>query len=273
MSVHYTSGYVAASPLPMTHARILWEALTVEAVTSSGEADGHPADRVIVPDTSTWWLSTTGDAERTITLDFGALRDVDAVGIAGHNCGGQAVLIEGATDVGLTTWETFDGIAPQDDSTILSLGGPAEYYGIRITVDVLDVDVATKISVIYAGVALVMPVRGYGDLGPIDLGMDVDINTHRTESGQLAGRFINFTGARGSLLWTHLTEAWVRLTLLPFLKTAIRLPFFIATRPSAYPTDCAFAWTIKNVIPQRMKMKTYMSVQMEVHAHVPSTLF
>lgn len=273
MSVYFTAGYEAATALPLAHPRILWRSWSVDTIVSSGDAEGHPADRVVVPDTSTWWQSTTGDLERTLTLDFGVLRLVDAVGLGRHNCGGQEVLIEGATDAGLTTWTTLDTLEPEDDSSILALVTPDSYYGIRITITVGDADVATEIGVVYAGVALVIPVRGYGDLGPIDLGMDVDVNTYRTETGQLAGRFVDYTGLRGSILFTHLTEAWVRVSLIPFLKFAITKPFFIATRPSAYPTDCAFAWTTKNVIPQRMKMKTYMSVQMEVHAHAPSSLF
>lgn len=272
MSVFYSAGYEAGSPLPMTHARILWASWEATA-TSSGAADGHPANRVLVPDTSTWWASTTGGASRTLTLDFGASRAIDAVGIARHNLGGQAVLIEGAADVGLSTWVTLADLDPADDSTLLALFASGNYYGIRITITVVDTAEASEIGVVYAGSALVMPVRGYGDLGPVDLGMDVQVSSYRTESGQLAGRFVEYTGLTSSLAFTHLPETWVRSSLLPFIKSAITTPFFVATRPSAYPTDCAFAWTTRNVIPQRMKMKNFMSVQMEINAHAPVTLF
>lgn len=272
MSVFYTAGYEAGTPLPLTHARILWNPL-LATVASSGAAAGHPANRVVVPDTSTWWLSTTGAATRTLTLDFGALRSVDAVGLAGHNLGGQALLIEGATNVGLTTWTTLADLDLLDDSTILALVASGNYYGIRLTATVVNTAEATKISVVYAGSALVMPVRGYNDLGPIDLGMEVGINTYRTETGQIAGRFVDYAGLMGNLSFTHLPEPWVRATLIPFLKSAITTPFFVATRPSGYPDDCAYAWTTENVIPQRMRLKNYMSIQMKVHAHAPVSLF
>ena len=135
------------------------------------------------------------------------------------------------------------------------------------------VDEATKISVVYAGAALVMPVRGYNDLGPIDLGMEVGINTYRTETGQIAGRFVDYAGLMGNLSFNHLPKPWVRSTLIPLLKKVITTPFFVATRPSGYPDDCAYAWTTENVIPQRMRLKNYMSVQMKVHAHAPVSLF
>lgn len=273
MSVFYEPGYESGSAYPMTHPRILWNPLEATA-TSSGAADGHPVDRVLVPDTSTWWQSTTGAAGRTVTLDFGSTpRTVDAIGIAGHNIGGDALLIEGATDDALTTWETLADLDPADDSTILSLVESGSYYGIRITITTLTTSKASKISVLYAGQALVMPVRGYVNLGPIDLGMDVEITSYRTESGQLAGRFIEYTGLRGSLTFTHLPEGWVRSTLMPFLKKSILTPFFIANRPQGYAADCAFAWSAKNVIPQRMGMKNFMSVKMDVDAHAPVSLF
>lgn len=273
MSVSYSAGYESGSAYPMTHPRILWNALAA-TVTSSGEADGHPADRVIIPDTSTWWESTTGATTRTLTLDLGAAHTVDAIGIARHNLGGQAVLIEGATDLALTTWVTLADLDPADDSTLLALVTPgASKYGIRISVTVVDDEVATEIGVVYAGQALVMPVRGYQALGPIDLGMEVGISSYRTESGQLAGRFIEYAGLSGNLMFTHLPEPWVRSSLLPFIKEAITTPFFIATRPQGYADDCAFAWTMGNVIPRRMGLKNFMSVQMEVNAHAPVSLF
>lgn len=273
MSVTYTAGYAAASAFSMDHARILWDALAFTAITSSGAADGHPADRVAVPDTSTWWESTVGSTARTLTMNFGALRAVDSVGIAGHNLGGDTIVIQGATNVGLTTWTTLATLTPSDDSSLLALFASANIYGIRFNITAASAAISTIISSVYAGVSLVMPVRGYGDLGPIDLGMEVGITSYRSETGQLAGRFVEYTGLTGNLMFTHLREPWVRSSLIPFIKRAITRPFFIATRPASYPTDCAYAWTVKNVIPQRMKMKNFMSVQMEVHAHAPNSLF
>lgn len=272
MSVTYTAGYAAASPQPMTHARILWKSWAFTA-TSSGAATDHPADRVGVPDTASWWLSTTGAADRTLTLSFGALQTVDAVGLAGHNLGGDTVLLEGATNAGLTTWVTLATLTPVDDSSLLSLFASQNLYGVRIKTTVSDVDTATKISVAYVGQALAMPVPGYRSLGPVDLNMEVGINTYRTENGQLAGRFVQFVGLRGQLVFEHLAEAWVRSTFMTVLKGMVTKPFFLACRPSGYADDCSFAWTTKNVLPERSGPKTYMKVQMEVNAHAPSSLF
>lgn len=270
MSVHYTAGYASAAPLSMDHSRILWSPW-VATPSSNGDAVGHPVSRVVVPDTSTWWETTV--AVPVLTLAFGALRSVEAVGLAGHNLTGRTVLIEGATNVGLTTWTSLITVNPTDDSTILALFAAGNYYGIRITITGGGLGILTRIAVAYTGTVLTMPTRGYNDLGPVDLGMDVSINTYRTETGQIAGRFISYTGLMGNLSYTHLPEPWVRSTLLPFLKSAITIPFFIATRPAGYPKDCAYAWTTDNVIPQRMRLKNYMSIQMKVNAHAPASLF
>lgn len=272
MSVTYTAGYASASPQPMTHARILWTSWGFTA-SSSGAAEDFPADRVASPDTASWWQSTTGSASRTLTLAFGALRAVDAVGLAGHNLGGSTVVVQGATNVGLTTWVTLATLNPANDSTLLALFASQNLYAVRLQVTAPVVDTATRISVAYAGQALAMPVPGYTNLGPVDLNMDVGLTTYRSENGQLAGRFIEYTGLRGKFLFDHLLESWVRSTFMTVLKRMITRPFFIACRPSGYPDDCSFAWTTKNVIPERTGRKNFMRVQMEVNAHAPSSLF
>jgi hypothetical protein len=208
-----------------------------------------------------------------LTIDFGEARAVDAVGLAGHNLGGSVVTIGGATDPGLTTWVELTEVTPTDDATLLALFSAQTLYAVRIEVVPAVEVVATKISVAYAGQALAMPVPGYRSLGPVDLGMDVITNTYRTENGQLAGRFIHYTGLRGSVVFSHLPESWVRQVLMPVIKEMIRKPFFLANRPSGYPDDCSFAWTSQVVIPTRSGPKSYMQVQMEVNAHAPSSLF
>lgn len=242
------------------------------SVQASSSLTGRNLNRLGVPDTSTFG-TVEGTGVRSFLLSFDAARLVDAVGIAGHNLGGFQVRIWGYTDAGLTTSVLLTSVVPEDDSTILALFAVQSLHGIRIDVDGLVFPGPTKISVVYAGSALVVPVRGYNDLGPIDLGMEVGINTYRTETGQIAGRFVDYAGLSGNLTFTHLPEPWVRSTLLPFLKKAVTTPFFVATRPDGYPEDCAYAWTTENVIPQRMRLKNYMSVSMKVHAHAPVSLF
>jgi len=273
MGVRYTAGYAAAAEYPLNHPRILWDPVAVSAVTSSGAAAGQPADRVLTPETSTWWESTVGGAVRTLTLDFGAAKAVDAVGVAGHNFGGDLILVEAATNIGLTTWTALDTFTPTDDSTLLLLVSPGAYFGLRFTITVPNTALATQVAAIYAGQALTLPVRGYGDVLPIDLGMATEVTNYRSETGQFLGRFVEFAGLQGKFMYTHLPEQWVRQYLVPFLKRALTKPFFIANRPQGYASEAAYAWTRGNVIPQRMKLKDFMSVMLEVDAHAPVTLF
>lgn len=229
-------------------------------------------DRISIPDTSTWG-ALAGSGERIFRFDFTAAKVVDGLGIAGHNLGGQPLIIEGATSGINSGWVQLAALTPANDSTLMVLFDRLSLFGVRVRVSTFKVSTPSKISSAYIGQALEMPVPGYSNLGPVDLNLEVGMTTYRTETGQLAGRFVQYEGLKGSMMFSDLREDWVRTTLMPVLRKMVTKPFFLACRPSGYPDDCSYAWTMKNIVPERMGRKNYMRIQAEVNAHVPSSLF
>ncbi|ARC90231.1 hypothetical protein B5V46_17265 [Rhodovulum sp. MB263] len=80
----YTPGHAAASPYPMTHARILWDRLT-GTVSATSEAEGFEAELADTVETNSWWKPETVPASWRI--EYGVSRLIDSIGIAAHNLG------------------------------------------------------------------------------------------------------------------------------------------------------------------------------------------
>ncbi|BAQ67202.1 hypothetical protein NHU_00030 [Rhodovulum sulfidophilum] len=84
MAVTYTLGHAAASPYPMTHARILWDK-AAGSVGATSEAEGFEAGLADTVETNSWWKPEAVPASWQITYPFS--RVVDAIGIGAHTLG------------------------------------------------------------------------------------------------------------------------------------------------------------------------------------------
>lgn len=257
--IYFTNEYAsdaAAAGLPMTHARILWDNLP-GTITASSEAEGRAAERAGQIDTASWWEPTS--APGWWQIDFGSAKPVDAVGIAAHELDGAAVLIE--VKVG-GSWVEAIEIEPSTRAAIMTLTREKNATAIRVTSDKV-----AKIGVIYAGKALAMPRAGYSSLGMVDLGRDATLTSYVSEGGQLLKRSIQRSGLSAECSWDHLPEDWYRQTFDPFALRARTEPFFLASRPSDYPRDCAYCWVDAPIVPSRMGIKNFLSAGFTVKAH------
>ncbi|PTW43891.1 phage head spike fiber domain-containing protein [Rhodovulum kholense] len=84
MAVTYTPGHAAASPYPMTHARILWDRLT-GTVSATSAAEGFEAALAATVETNSWWQPVAAPASWQI--EFASAQTVDAIGIGAHTLG------------------------------------------------------------------------------------------------------------------------------------------------------------------------------------------
>lgn len=109
------------------------------------------------------------------------------------------------------------------------------------------------------GKALEMERPIYGGHTPISLSRTTTIRGNRTEEGQFAGRSVIRRGAIGAWTWSHLTAAWVRRYLQPFIEEARTRPFFILWRPETFPDEAAYCWTEGDLSAQNMGLRDYMS--------------
>lgn len=258
----------AASATPLTHARIGWHTYTIDlgpsAVTVSSETDEGPGDAPLRPDTYEFWQA--GALPATWQVDFGAARDFDYIGIAGHTLGtnGNSVVAEYSTDA--STWIEFAaGTAPGTDAPIMFLGDSVFARYVRLTVDGVDSpgDPA-QIAVVYIGEVLAMERMIYGGHTPMPLGRDTVLKRALSRGGRFLGQNFRRKGVMGDAAFRHLTPAWYRANFDPFAKHARRYPFFFAWRPAGYPQEIAYAWATDDIKPTTMGVKDLMQVSFQM---------
>lgn len=257
MAVIYTAAYAAAAAYPMTHARILWDRLG-GAVAASSEEDGFAAENAARIDTASWWIPAASPATWEIT--FAVPRRVDAVGIAAHKLVGAEVTIQVLID---GVWHARAVVTPADNSALLVLFEPSD----AVEAVQIVTDTVARVGVISVGAAFVMLREGYSALGLADLGRQATLTSYVSEGGQLMGRFIQRLGLAAPYAWEHLPEDWYRDVFDPFAVSALTEPFFIAARPEGYPQDCAYAWVDSPIVPKRMGVRNFLSVDFAAKGH------
>lgn len=264
----YTRSFLAgaaASATPLTHARIGYQTwtrdLAVTSVTVSSETADGPGDAPLRPDTYEYWEASSLPA--TWTVDLGAARDVDYVGIAGHTIGtqGASVLVEYSTDN--ATWLPFSAeTAPGTDAPILFLDDTtfARYW--RVTIDGQNSPGdPPRVGVIYIGEVLAMQRMIYGGHTPITLGRDTVLKNAMSRGGQFLGQNIRRMGVATDVAFRHLEAAWYRANFDPFVKAARQYPYFFAWRPATYPQEVGYVWTPQNIEPSNMGVRGFMEVR------------
>ena len=257
--IYMTDAYVNGAAAPgkaLTHARILWDNLP-GAITASSEADGRAAERAGQIDTASWWEPTSAPGWWVIT--YAQPQEVDSVGIAAHTLNGATVTVEGYIG---SSWVELIEVTPADKSALMLMFERVTVTAIRITISA-----TRRIGVIYTGLALVMPRAGYAALGMVDLGREAELTSYVSEGGQLLKRIIQRSGLSRECRWDNLPEDWYRSSFDPFALTARTEPFFIASRPKGYPTDCAYCWVDAPIVPERMGLKNFLSVGFTVKGH------
>lgn len=254
MSVIWTAGYAAASPYPMTHARVLYTPASGTA-TASSEVEGFEAALALNPDTYSYWLPSVTIA--TWEVNFGSPKAVDAVGIAAHALAGGTVAVDVWTG---TAWLTLvTPFAVTDNGPLLVLFAEVTTLKVRLRID----GPPQPVGVIYAGKALVMPSKAYVGLGQINLKRRTEFKINQTEGGNWAGRSIARVSLIAAYQWTHITDAFYLANVEPFSLSARQYPFFLAARPSGYPEETTYAWVAADIAPQRMGVLDFCSVGFE----------
>jgi hypothetical protein len=148
----------------------------------------------------------------------------------------------------------------EDDRPIMVLTEAATSFRFRIRV----VGQTTPlIGVIKIGQAFEMMRPLYGGHAPINLSRATTIRPTTSERGQFLGRSIIREGARGSWSWNNLTAAWVRKYLDPFVESARLLPFFVLWRPSSFPGESSYVWTMTDQSPVNSGSKDRMAFSLE----------
>lgn len=251
--IYIQSGY---SPTPdLKHARIGWQNLAFgRTPTASTSATGYPATAATYPTTFEYWKPTALPA--TWSIDLTTAQTVDYVGLVG-DMNGATVAVQYSTDN--STWTTIDTKTPTDRINIF-LFAPvsARYWRLSFS------NFIPNLAVAYFGASLAMQRTIYQGHTPLTLSRDTELSNNMSEGGQYLGRSIIRKGASTSFGWQHLKAAWYRANFDPFVKAARTAPFFIAWRPSQYPSEMGFVWVDGDIAPSNTGPRDFMAVDISV---------
>jgi hypothetical protein len=221
-------------------------------VTASTETEAGPKEMPLEPSTHGYWQGSAMPA--TWTIDLGATRSIDYLGIAEHTIGTEGAAVTVETSMGDTEgsppvqiWTALGGeVSPGDDAPLLFLDDARNARFVRIT---LTGDFAPKLGVVYTGLTLAMqrpPEMGYE---PITLSRQTELHGSMSRGGQFLGQAVKKYGVQSPISFTRLEHDWYRENFDPFVKSARQFPYFFAWRPEDYPEEIAFVWTMEDIKP------------------------
>jgi hypothetical protein len=246
--------------VPLTHSRIGIDNIVREGtVTASGEDPAFPAFAAKNPLTYEFWRPDVLDAWWKV--DAGLPVEVSYCGIASHTLGssGAFVTVQYSTDD--STWVDVLTDNQSDDSPMMFLFAPvtARYWRIFIQGSVIP-----SVGVVYFGKTLEMQRPCFSGLEPINFNRSTVIRPNRSENGQWVGRSIVRQGANMSVSYRHLDYDWYRTNFDPFVKQAIKYPFFFAWRPNGYPDAVGYVWTTRDIPPSTMGIRDLLQVSFDM---------
>jgi hypothetical protein len=99
-----------------------------------------------------------------------------------------------------------------------------------------------EIGVMYLGEILRLPRRIYVGHTPLTYGRDSKVTNSFSEDGQFLGRVVQSRMYQSAVSMQNITPAVYRDEIDPFFHEAVASPFFIAWRPSQYPTETGYVW-------------------------------
>ena len=259
----------AGSDYTVNSPRIGYENLvTIANVAATTEDADYPADNLANPATDLFWRaedsSPLGVSYLTVTL--GSAPAIDYLAIAKHNLGtGQnLVSVEGLTGSPLEWVELCAPAILPDDGPAMFCFAEQALDGVRLKLQASPVDVVPQIAVLYVGALLVLQRRIYVGHVPINYGTEATIVNARSESGNFLGRItLNEWNSSGFSL-QNLTPAWVRASLMPFIRLTKESPFFFAWRPSSYPHEVGYCWATNDPKPSNQSPNGMMQVEFSI---------
>jgi len=216
----------------------------------------------LIPNTNERYSADTA----TVVFETPSNFTGDYVAIGAHTLGstGKTVTIgvSSATSGAFTTVHTS---SPSNDNAIMATFTSQSIRRVQIAITTSGDDF--YIGVVYAGAFLQMQRPLYGDHSPINLSQQVEYQNNESDTGNFLSRSIIRRGLVGSFSWRHLQAEWIRTYFKPFQKHAAANPFFILWRPTTYPLECAFCWTVDDISPRNMGIQDFMELTLNVRGY------
>lgn len=239
--------------------------VTTSTITSTSSDASYPISNVANPSTNLVWKAAAAlIGSITIDIDTSAYASpVDYAAIARHNLGSTASTVRLDVQNMDNSFSTLiPAFTPADNSPLIMRFQPQLAKKIRIIITTTAL-VVPYIAVIYGGKLLVSQRRIYVGHTPINLGRVTSVTNGRSESGNFLGRIITKQITQSSIKLQNLTAAWYRSNFDPFLKNVAGGCFFVAWRPTSYPSEVGYVWLTGDPIPVNARSNGMMEVEIQ----------
>lgn len=236
-------------------------------------ADGGTANAVSGT-TYDYWMPNVTATTAQFSVKLPAAAALNCFGIAAHNLGtlGGSVFMQRSTDGG-ATWSTagLGGLAPADNSPVMwrvaSTGIDSADWRLNFTG--LTAGAKLYVGVAFFGTDMIFPRRFYRGFAPPITPSEVQLQSNVSVGGNLLGNSIVAQGTTLTAQFGHLTPAYVRGTLLPFIPYFnAGKGFLFGWRPTTFPQDVRYCWREGGVIrPVNSGPLDFMSIDMAMRAY------
>lgn len=243
-----------------------WHNLVTTAnITATSSNVSFPITNVANPSTNLVW-KTSAPAIGTVTIDIDTSaydEEIDYLAIARHNFGSSRTTVSlyaespgGAFPIVITEF------TPADDSPIILRFNPQIATKVRLVLRT-TISIQPYIGVIYVGKLLVSPRRVYVGHTPINFGRVTSATNGRSENGNFLGRIITRVIVQSAITLQNLNPAWYRSDFDPFLKNVAGGCFFVAWRPTSYPSEVGYVWLTNDPQPVNSRSNGMMEVNLQ----------
>jgi hypothetical protein len=272
MSILMTPAYLAATAIPLHHARIGWMNLARGEVLDASSTHADSFLYAPVSDqTWEWWQANNVPAWWSVT--FTTPHVVNYVGIAAHELGSYGNTVQVQYDAGGGWVDVPDAVlTPADDGAILIIFEDIIADAVRIYIT--GGTAAPRISVINVGkiLEMVRPVKWMGHV-PARFNRDYDKRPTVSERGQRLGASLIKYGLQASYSVANISEAWARNVFDLFIVNCMTYGYFISWRPDQFPDEVYYGWTDKPIVPSNSVggITRLMAVDWNMDIHNPQS--
>lgn len=215
----------------------------LSSIAASSERLGFSAENSFDWYTTSYWSPTAASGYHHFVSVFSSSVTANYFAFYRHNIGtvGGTISLDYSSDSGVT-WTTV-ALDSADDNELKIL----EFVAVSSTHWRVVVNASTA-TPFYLGVVM------FGQKLPLYRGMIAgftvprhgrknEIINQKTDGGQFVGRAKTSQGARSSINFKHITQAWVRLYWESFVEHAELLPFVFSWNHDTYPQDAVYCVT------------------------------
>lgn len=209
------------------------------------------------------WIGAASGSEQMVTVTTNTADDLDYMGIVGHNFGslGLGIYVEGSVN-GVDWFELIPAFVPATDAPLLLRWDPQPLELVRLVIP--PTATPPEAATMYVGLLLMLERKVFTGHGPITYNKQVRVTNGRSESGKFLGRIVTGEVFASGLSIVHVTEAFFRSDIAPFLDAAQEIPFFFAWRPFTYPMEVGFCWLQNSPTPSNQLAVGLMALELQL---------